>query len=835
MKSTFFAVVIILSQVIIFSNFIVVGEDDPSSFSRINSNSTEFVYYAASNVDTVEVVGEWDDWLRHNLTYSNGIFSIDLEINPGFYCYKIIIDQTDWILDPSNGYRKYCDGVLNSGIIVENLSNPKISIVEESQEVLNLKLDYTAGTNGSEISQINVHLLHNFEKQNISYSWNEEDWTFDINVNFSASLYEYGKYTLNVQALDSEGRKSNELSYPFWFEESKFDWNGALIYMIMTDRFVNGNLSNDPAPISEASQGADWYGGDFAGVISMLESNYFLELGVSALWLTPFNGGAEGSFIASDNEHRVSAYHGYWPVNAREVDSRLGTESELKELITLAHSKGIRILNDFVINHVHEDHEYYQNNPDWFRDGCVLGTSGCDWTERALDGVFSSYMPDVNWQNPEASEKFLDDAIWWQKEYDLDGSRIDAVKHVEPSAISNLVVKFDEELENSLTDYYLIGETAMGWSGDNLNDNLPQYNAINQYMGEGGLDGQGDFVLYHAVVDNVFRFGFKDYNHLDYWTLQSQENYLEGSLMTPYLGSHDTSRLISRLDSGGNNPDNKWAEQSLPQQPTSSSPYIKSKNAFSWLLTIPGLPVIYMGDEYGEYGGSDPDNRHSFRTYNELNSNEQELLYSIQELGMVRKNSNDLQKGLYRSVFSDNDLLVFARETSSSETIVLINSGDNTREVTLNNGLDIFYNSYLDVRNNVTFSSVDDSLTFSVDSNDFSVFTYNSQEVNANESNDNNLTDISSNDENNISVPLTNETNDNVDDTEVEDSTLDLSLDDDLDINQDESGESGTQKEEASSSANSDGQESESFLLIRGLLFITFLSLLITFIYTRGR
>ena len=242
-----------------------------------------------------------------------------------------------------------------------------------------------------------------------------------------------------------------------------------------------------------------------------------------------------------------------------------------------------------------------------------------------------------------------------------------------------------------------------------------------------------------------------------------------------------------------------------------------------------------MGDEYGEYGGSDPDNRHPFRTYNELNLNEQELLYSIQELGMVRKNSNDLQKGLYRSVFSDNDLLVFARETSSSETIVLIISGDNTREVTLNNGLDIFYNSYLDVRNNVTFSSVGDSLTFSVDSNDFSVFTYNSQEVNANESNDNNLTDISSNDENNISVPLTNETNDNVDDTEVEDSNLDLSLDDDLDLNQDESGDSGTQNEESSSSANSDGQESESFLLLRGLLFITFLSLLITFMYTRGR
>ena len=837
MKSTFFAAVIMLSQAIIFSNFVVVAEDDSSSFSRINSSTTKFSYYAASNVDTVEVVGEWDGWLRHNLTYSNGIYSIDLEINPGFYCYKIIIDQTAWILDPSNGYRKYCDGILNSGIIIEDSSNPRISIIDESQELLNLKFDYTAGMNGSVISQVDVYLMHNFERQNISYTWNEEDWTFDINVNFSASLYDYGKYTLNVRALDSEGRVSNDISYPFWFEESKFDWNGALIYMIMTDRFVNGNLSNDPVPIADASQGADWYGGDFAGIISMLESNYFQELGVSAIWLTPFNRGADGSFVASDNEHRVSAYHGYWPINSREIDSRLGTESELKELIKLAHSKGIRILNDFVINHVHEDHEYYQSNPDWFRDGCVLGTSGCDWTERALDGVFSTYMPDVNWQNPDVSEKFLDDAIWWQKEYDLDGSRIDAVKHVEPSAISNLVVKFDEELENSLTDYYLIGETAMGWSGDNLIDNLPQYNAINQYMGEGGLDGQGDFVLYHAVVDNVFRFGFKDYNHLGYWTLQSQENYLEGSLMTPYLGSHDTSRLISRLDSGGNNPDNKWAEQSLPQQPTSSSPYIKSKNAFSWLLTIPGLPVIYMGDEYGEYGGSDPDNRHSFRMYNELNSNEQELLHSIQELGMVRKNSNDLKNGSYRPVYSDSDLLVFARETSSSETIVMINSGDNTREVTLNKGIDIFYNSYLDVRNNLTFSSLDDSLTFSVDSNDFSVFTYNRQTVNVNEStdNDDNLTDISFNDENNISVPLVNETNDNVDNNEVEDSTPDLSLDGDSDTNQDESEESGTQEENIDTLTNDGGQESESFLLLRGLLFITFLSLLITFIYTRGR
>ena len=828
MKSIFFVAILVLSQIVIFTNFNVVGEDDSIDFNRQNSGNTTFAYSSQTSLSSVEVVGEWDGWIRHNLTYLNGTYSIDLNIDEGFYCYKLIIDEINWILDPSNGYRKYCDGILNSGIIVENFSYPRMSVASESEELLNLKLNYSAGIDGSEFSHLDIYLMNNFKRENISYIWNEEDWSVEINETFSLNSFEYGKYTLNVQAFDSEGRESNQISYPFWFEESSFDWNGALVYMIMTDRFVNGNISNDPSSIPDVSQGADWAGGDFAGVISMLESGYFEELGVSALWLTPFNKGAEGSFLASDNEHRVSGYHGYWPVKSREIDSRLGTENELKELIALAHSKGIRILNDFVINHVHEDHEYYQTNPDWFRDGCILGTSGCDWTERALDGVFSSYMPDVNWQNPEVSEKFLEDAIWWQKEYDLDGSRIDAVKHVEPSSISNLVVKFNEELENSLIDYYLLGETAMGWSGDNIVDNLPQYDAINQYMGEGGLDGQGDFVLYHAVVDNVFRYGYNDFNHLDYWTLQSQENYVEGSIMTPYLGSHDTSRLISRLENGGNT-DNKWAEQSLPQQPTSSQPYNKSKIAFSWLLTIPGAPVLYMGDEYGEYGGSDPDNRHSFRSGNQLNSNELQLASFVQELGNIRQQSNDLKEGTYRSIFSDETLLVFARETANSETVVLINSGETPREISLTYESDIFYSNYLEVRSNLSFSVAEEILTFNVNSTDYSIYVKNNLTDNNGSVNDTdeNIVDSSTDEteivEDNDSDTVANESEDSEEIIEKQDNNSD-SIDNEASNQEDKVDEY---------SNNVNNSQDEDFLLVRGILFITFFSLLITFIYTR--
>ena len=108
-----------------------------------------------------------------------------------------------------------------------------------------------------------------------------------------------------------------------------------LFRSIMTDRFVNGNTSNDGATTG-AAQGADWQGGDFSGVTSMINAGYFAELGVNALWLTPFNTAANGTGKAADGVHDVAAFHGYWPVEARGVDPRLGTPEELETMIDTA-------------------------------------------------------------------------------------------------------------------------------------------------------------------------------------------------------------------------------------------------------------------------------------------------------------------------------------------------------------------------------------------------------------------------------------------------------------------------------------------------------------------
>ena len=96
-------------------------------------------------------------------------------------------------------------------------------------------------------------------------------------------------------------------------------------------------------------------GGDFAGVTAHIEAGTFTDLGVNALWLTPFNTAANGTGLAADGVHEVSAFHGYWPVEPRGVDPRLGTPEELEALVDAAHAAGIRVLGDFVVNHVHED------------------------------------------------------------------------------------------------------------------------------------------------------------------------------------------------------------------------------------------------------------------------------------------------------------------------------------------------------------------------------------------------------------------------------------------------------------------------------------------------
>jgi len=627
-----------------------------STHEHNNYHSIEYVGIA----NQVQIIGEWDWSQPIDLLQENGVWTVNLDLEEGLYCYKFIVNS-EYIFDPANPERVFCDGIENSLLRVKDNLRPSFSaeLVGDS-----LIVYYHPGVSGAGLVETPQALQ--------GALWDDSNLLWDYNL----SDLDEGKHSLLIEGVDDDGNIAYDLLVPFWTgEHSEFIWDDALIYMIMTDRFVNGNTSND-GPSTDAAQGADWQGGDFAGVTEMINSGYFADIGVNALWLTPFNEAATSTGKASDEVHDVSSFHGYWPKSARDIEPRLGTEDELIQLVETAHDNGIRVMMDFVVNHVHQEHDYFIENPDWFNSGCICGTNACDWTEFRLECQFTSYMPDVNWKNRNASEQFISDALWWIETFNLDGARIDAVKHVDDLAIRNLVAQINKRFETVGTDYYLKGETAMGWSGHSLELNQDQYGTINSYMGDDGLDGQADFVLYHAVVDNVFVNGVEDYQHLDYWTNRSQDQYTPGAIMVPYVGSHDVPRITSRADSGTFDAFNQWLEDGLPGQPGGSDSYNATLQAYGWLLTTPGAPLLYYGDEYGEFGGADPDNRHMYRNSSQWSSLESELFEKISAIGKIRQDSSALKRGVYSTIYSESDSLVYSMKSDFEEMYVVLNRGD---------------------------------------------------------------------------------------------------------------------------------------------------------------
>ena len=588
------------------------------------------------NASTVELKGEWDWDTTTTMVESDGIWSASVDLADGLYCYKFIVDG-DYIFDPSNTYRGYCDGIENSVVRVGVM--PPLS-----HQIVDNLLVVSSSTNPN---------------SNYGFVQNNSAWELDLNQ------LPDGKHSITLAA---DGKESLAV---FWTgPDADFVWDDALIYMVMTDRFVNGNTSNDGSPTGAEAE-ADWMGGDLEGVTQMIESGYFNDLGVNALWISPFNTNPTGSYVAADGQHQVSGYHGYWPVEPRQVDPRFGGEEALTEMVEAAHDAGLRVMADFVVNHVHEDHVYAQNHPEWFNQGCICGTESCDWTERRLDCLFMDYMPDLDWKNRAASEQIIEDALWWAETFDLDGLRVDAVKHVDDHAITNLATRINERFEASGTDFYLKGETAMGWSGHSLEDNADDYGTINRYIGDEALDGQADFVLYHAVVDNVFTTGNMDYQHLDYWTNRSQDQYVDGAVMVPYLGSHDSPRYLSRIQNDGTQY-NQWEEQASPTTPSSAS-YQSAKQGIAWLLTTPGAPMLYMGDEFGQHGGADPDNRRMLDFT--LNDDQLDLQNFTSDIANIRLENEALRRGTYSTYHAESNMVAYEMTTTQQSLLVVLNRG----------------------------------------------------------------------------------------------------------------------------------------------------------------
>jgi glycosidase len=638
---------------------------------------TTFTLALGRPARSVVVAGEWNGFSTTASPMSaegtSGVYRAELQLPPGDYGYKFVVDGSEWLLDPNAIERKYVGREENSRVRVEDCNLPTLRVARRSATgdgTLELDIAYTDGAEGRGLDPSSVRVtMTPTPLPPGAVTVDRSTNTIRVRARGLAAT----KYSLRVHAATTHGRRARELFIPMWIEREPYEWGDGPLYFVFTDRFRNGDPTNDgrsgaTAPI------ADWNGGDFAGVIAALREGYFDRLGVRALWLSPVNTNTSAVGRGSDGRN-YSGYHGYWVTRPRDTDPHWGSLDTLRALNAEAHRRGIRVLYDLVHNQLHREHPYFidHQRDGWFNgDGsCVCGAPGCGWDERVLDCWFTNYLPDVNWASMAAADTMLDDAWWWLTETDADGFRVDAVKHMNFLGTTNLRAMLDR-WETGNARMYTVGETFTGGDGHEL---------IRRYIGRNALHAQFDFPLYWAIR-RAFAANQGTMGDLES-AVQTSERVYGDAPMSPFLGNHDIPRFMSEAAGQLVGDSRDQAFNNPPPPPSSDEPYERMALAWTFTLTQRGVPLIYYGDEIGMPGAGDPDNRRMMRFGADLNPREQRLLEHVQRLGTLRSTHPGLRRGARRPLHTDGDGYVYARGTGQDVAIVALNRGSTARTVSV--------------------------------------------------------------------------------------------------------------------------------------------------------
>lgn len=625
---------------------------------------------------TVEVAGSFTDWEPVTLTESEegGTWTVSLgELAPGHYPHKFIYGGL-WDDAPFPGSPSHWEGnVENLNLFVPDCQQPSIEVVSADaspEGTVAIDLQFTAAVDGAVISSVEATL----GSETVDAVIDEAAGTVEIR----ASELAIGKHSLRLKATDAEGREVSTF-LPLWVEETPFDWRDGLMYFAMVDRFRNGDFGvENPvcSPADNVSGIANVSGGDLKGILDAMEESYFEELGVKTLWLSPVYENPEGGYLGMDGVNLYTGYHGYWPTASREVETCLGdveadSTDRLRQVVETAHGKGQRVLLDLVLNHVHQDHPWVTEHPDWFSESCVCGSPGCDWEERRLDCLFADYLPDLNYRNHEVVEQVISDVIWWMETYDIDAFRIDAAKHMDDIIIKNLRLRLEEVVTSrGGAEVYLVGETFTGGDG---------HGQIARYIGPDLLHGQFDFPLYWALR-GAFAWG-GSLRDLDNAVLTSEAVYGD-ALMSPFLGNHDVARTVTELVGNGQGPFGSTPDLLAGggDVVTESTVIDRLTMGLAVAMTQPGVPLLYYGDEIGLAGAGDPDNRRVMNFDPYLSANQEALRAKVRAIGTARSTDLALRRGDRTTLWVDDSLYVYARHTDGGDlAIVAVNTADSGR------------------------------------------------------------------------------------------------------------------------------------------------------------
>jgi len=447
-----------------------------------------------------------------------------------------------------------------------------------------------------------------------------------------------------------------------------------LIYLIMPDRFSNGDPSNDRLPgMKDQSLSRDSifhrHGGDLKGINNHLD--YLQDLGITTLWLNP----------VLENDMPQRSEHGYAFTDHYKIERRLGGEVAYHNLINSLHARGMKIIQDAVYNHVGIEHFLYQDMPDssWFhywpaytnttyKDQVLMDPYASNGDKKKMsDGWFVPSMPDINQQNPFFAKFLIQHAIWSTEEFGLDGWRIDTYAYND--------LEFMNRCNKALLDEYpqihLFGET---WVHGIPNQSFFQANVYNIPF-KSNLPATTDFQLnlYGIVPALTQSFGWTEGVNRLYLTATNDFVYKYPMKNVIFLDNHDLSRFYSIV--GGD--------------------LQKLKMGLTWLLTFRGIPQLYYGTEIGMKNYANPDglvrldfkggwpgdSENKFEESGRTNE-ENEIFNHVRKLANYRKSSSAIKTGRMMQYVPENGVYVYFRYDDTQTIMCIMNPENREIEMT---------------------------------------------------------------------------------------------------------------------------------------------------------
>lgn len=426
------------------------------------------------------------------------------------------------------------------------------------------------------------------------------------------------------------------------------DFSTDVIYQVITDRFLDGDSSNNPSgEVFDKGNMKKYHGGDWAGLTKKIEDGYLTNLGVTALWISS----PVENIMTIDPSNQCASYHGYWAKDFFRTNSAFGTMDDFQNFVNTAHAHGIKVVIDFAPNHTSTAEYagiYFPEDGALYRDGSLVGTFSNDndgifnhesWTDFSSteNGIYHSMygLADLNHINGTV-DTYMKDAIDKWLDMGVDGIRVDAVKHMSSGWQTNWLSDIYQE-----HNVFVFGEWFTGSTGNDAE--------MTKFANESGMSLL-DFRFANAVRAAVGERSMTMEQFYDV-IVNTAGDYKEVNDQVTFIDNHDMSRFATLTKNNTKSVD----------------------EAYVLLLTSRGVPTIYYGSEQYAQGASDPDNRGDMPGF-DVNSKAYRI---ISRLAPLRKTNAALAYGTTQERWMNDDVLIYERQFGDDVVLVAVNRNQN--------------------------------------------------------------------------------------------------------------------------------------------------------------